>query len=111
MLPFLIHKVLLQLRTWEESEAKHNQAISSPDPCWTTEKNLILFCELVMSFIGMAPNTKSGAIPQRPLGAQAFPRPLERGTLHGCCQQRVQRERAGAGAPGEHRSRGLRSPG
>lgn len=104
MLPFLIHKVLLQLRTWEESEAKHNQAISSPDPCWATEKNLILFCELVMSFIAMAPNTKLGAIPQGPLGAQAFPRALERGTLHGCCQRRVQGERAGAEARGEHRS-------
>lgn len=81
MLPFLIHKVLLQPRTWEESKAKQNQATASPDPHWTAEKNLILFCELVVSFIAMAPNSKSGAIPQGPLAAQAFPQPLESGTL------------------------------
>lgn len=81
MLPFLIHKVLLQPRTWEESKAKQNQATASPDPCWTAEKNLILFCELVVSFIAVAPNSKSGAVPQGQLAARAFPQPLESGTL------------------------------
>lgn len=81
MLPFLIHKVLLQPGTWEESKAKQNQATASPDPRWTAEKNLILFRELVVSFIAVAPNSKSGAIPQGQLAARAFPQPLESGTL------------------------------
>lgn len=80
-LPFLIHKVLLQPRTWEESKAKQNQAPASPDPRWAAGKNLILFCELVVSFLATAPNSKSGAIPQGQLAARAFPQPLESGTL------------------------------
>lgn len=88
-LPFLIHKVLLQLWACGDSEAKQNQVTSGLEPPWTTEKSLILFLELVLSLSAVAPNTKSADIPRAQPGEQAFPRPLERGMLRGCSQWRA----------------------